>query len=292
MISPQNQTPNVIESLDGTLSEWYRSIDGALRDSEVIPGEYEYTVEVSYQGQCPVNSGGATNVDIKCDRFKCISFDNSYLEVEQKLTINVPTQTGDFNDQPRYYYLGYKSSFDIIDHYEIKSNGDQVQLQNHAYYESLILNYAAISDYAKENSDTYATYKKVQRLDPHVPGIYLNLSDVTAHDLNVTLKFRIPLNMILLLKNIKWYPGFFGKTTIEFYPSHDALVFCPIFPEGHAPQYLCTKTNAFGFNHLVVAVSNYSVYDDEGKVYQAASAQTWTVVNNISTLQVCRVRLA
>ena len=92
MISPQNQSPTVIESLDGTLTEWYRSIDGALRDSEIIPGDYEYSTEVSYQGQCPIQSGGSTNIDIKCDRFKCVSFDNSYLEIEQKFNVMVPDQ--------------------------------------------------------------------------------------------------------------------------------------------------------------------------------------------------------
>jgi len=296
MISPQNQSPTVIESLDGTLSEWYRSIDVALRDSEVIPGEYEYTIEVSYQGQCPVNSGGATNVDIKCDRFKCISFNNSYLEIEQEFTLkNIPDHraaTVPFNGAKRYYYVGYKSAFDIFDHYEIKSNGDQVQLQNHAYYESLLLNYAAISEYAKENSDTYATYKKIQRMDPHVPGTYIDVSliDSVNTEIVVRLKFRIPLNMLLLFKNIKWYPGFFGKTTVEFYPTHNALVFCPVFPEGRAPQNRVSLNNAFGFNQLGTTVTNLTTYN--AGAYTAPTAQTWQIKDSLSKLEVCRIRLA
>ena len=106
MISPQNQSPNVIDSLDGTLSEWYNSIDGALRASEVIPGEYQYTVNVSYQGQCPVVAGGATSVDVMCDRFKCISLDNSYMECEQEVKFQISQRQDDvaFNG-PRYYYI-------------------------------------------------------------------------------------------------------------------------------------------------------------------------------------------
>ena len=291
MISPQNQSPTVIESLDGTLTEWYHSIDGALRDSEIIPGDYEYSTEVSYQGQCPVQSGGSTNIDIKADRFKCVSFDNSYLEIQQKFDVTVPTQAAQFDGNKRYYYIGYKSAFDLIRAYIIRSNGDDVQTQNHACYESMLLNYAAISDHAKEHSDTYATYEKIQRMDPHVPGAYLDLTAITGRAVSVTLNFRIPLNMLLLFKNIKWYPGFFGKTTLEFYPTHENLVWCPIFPEGHAPQNLVTGlTSTMGFVQINNPGTNLCTKANATHTYTAVNAQTWLV--STSTLETCRVRLA
>ena len=291
MISPQNQSPNVIDSMDGTLSEWYNSIDGALRASEVIPGEYEYTVNVSYQGQCSVVAGGATSVDIMCDRFKCISLDNSYLECEQEVVFvcNMDQTTATFNGD-RYYYIGYKDSFDLLHSYRIYSNGDLIQTQNFPQYESLLLNYASIGDYSKEKTDTQATYDKVQKMNPYVPGIYLNM-DIMADDeaeITIKFKFRIPLNKFLMIKNLRWYMGWMGKTTMEMYPDHAGLVWCPIFPEGHGPTALADAENDYGFVPFGKPANNYCTY--AAGEYTAVGPQTFSISR--STLTECKIRMA
>ena len=48
MFAPQNQQPNVIDSMTGSMEEWYNAVDEAVKKSEVIPGNYEYTVATSY----------------------------------------------------------------------------------------------------------------------------------------------------------------------------------------------------------------------------------------------------
>ena len=48
MFAPQNQQPNVIDSMAGSMEEWYNAVDDAVKKSEVIPGNYEYTVATSY----------------------------------------------------------------------------------------------------------------------------------------------------------------------------------------------------------------------------------------------------
>lgn len=48
MFAPQNQQPNVIDSMTGSMEEWYNAVDDAVKKSEVIPGNYEYTVATSY----------------------------------------------------------------------------------------------------------------------------------------------------------------------------------------------------------------------------------------------------
>jgi hypothetical protein len=129
------------------------------------------------------------------------------------------------------FYIGFKSAFDAIDAYRIYSNTDLIQTQNHANYESF-LQYMSLSDAAKENSELYATWDKIQHLNEDVPGVYVDLSGIAdnqAVEINVPLKLRIPLNQFLMFANLKWFPGFFGKLTLEIYPSYKNLVVCPVF---------------------------------------------------------------
>ena len=123
MFAPQNQQPNVIEAMRGSMEDWYNAIDEAVRKSEVIPGNYEYTVATSYGNVGDIAEDSSTYFDVSCDRFKVISLDNSYLTVEQDIRIKVPNQAGlQFNK----YYIGYKYSADCIDQYRIYSNTDLV----------------------------------------------------------------------------------------------------------------------------------------------------------------------
>ena len=48
MFSVQNQQPNVIDSMSGSMEDWYNAVDEAIKKSEVIPRNYEYTVNTSY----------------------------------------------------------------------------------------------------------------------------------------------------------------------------------------------------------------------------------------------------
>ena len=41
MFAPQNQQPNVIDALSGSMEEWYEAVDDAVKKSDVIPGNYE-----------------------------------------------------------------------------------------------------------------------------------------------------------------------------------------------------------------------------------------------------------
>ena len=225
MNAPQNQQPTVIDSMDGTLTEWYNACDEAFRLSEVIPGQYEYTISTSYGTQCPVSEGGMTNIDVSCERFYCISLDNSYIYVEQTIPVTLPDlKNAGYTGSPSFVYAGYKSAFDCLDQYRIYSNGDLVQTQNNANFESFIL-YNLLSDQAKENSDLFATSKKVREMNPNVPGVYITTAGWRAGETkNVHLKFRIPLPMFLLFANMRWQPGWMGKFTFELYYSYKNLV--------------------------------------------------------------------
>ena len=229
MFGVQNQTPTVIDSMSGSMEDWYNAVDDAIKKSEVIPGNYEYTVATSYGQVGKISENDSTYFDISCDRFKVVSLDNSFMTFEQQLKIGVPNQTG-----LKYttYYIGYKYAADIIDQYRINSNTDLVQTQNHANYEWFMF-YNSISDEAKENSDLFATLHKIRNKNPLVPGVYVDLSKIADDDkeIKIHLKVRVPVSAFLALFNLRFFPNWSGKLSIEVYPSYKNLVIAPVIPE-------------------------------------------------------------
>ena len=230
----QNKSASILDALEGTVEEWYDQVDGLLKASDFIPGNYEYSINVAYANSGTFTEGGQTHLDIACDRFKLISLDNSYIDLEMSVPITLPTAEAQAASNTRHrinkYYVGFKSAFDAIDQYRIYSNTDLIQTQNHANYESY-LQYMALSDAAKENSELYATWDKIQSLNEDVPGVYIDVSTIGVEKeptIKVALRLRIPVNQFLLLGNLKWFPSFFGKLTLEIYPSFRNLVVCPI----------------------------------------------------------------
>ena len=73
----QNKASSILDTLEGTVEEWYDQVDGLLKASDFIPGNYEYSINVAYANSGSFHEGGQTHLDISCDRFKLISLDNS-----------------------------------------------------------------------------------------------------------------------------------------------------------------------------------------------------------------------
>ena len=237
MLAPQNNTNDITDTLSGSLTTWYQNVDSALKASECVPGYYEYAQAPSYGTQCPIQEGGSTKIDIQTARFNVIDIDNSYIDVDFTVPISLSNLklTNDYsntdgNSTELYsYYVGFKSAFDVIDQYRIYSNGDLVYTQNHANFESF-LNYVALTDTAKENNECFATWDKIQAVNPNVPGTYIVLNGNQDKNMTIQLKlsFKIPLNSFMILQNLKWFPGFMGQLTIEIYPTYKNLVWCKV----------------------------------------------------------------
>ena len=242
----QNKASSILDALEGTVEEWYDQVDGLLKASDFIPGNYEYSINVAYANSGDFHEGGQTHLDISCDRFKLISLDNSFIRLNLTVPITIPSiqAAGDENHtrhRINKFYVGFKSAFDAIDQYRIYSNTDLIQTQNHANYESF-LQYMALSDAAKENSELYATWDKIQSLNEDVPGVYIDLSGFSiaqTRTVEISFDLRIPINHFLMLGNLKWFPSFFGKLTLEIYPSYRNLVICPIISE-----HICDENTA------------------------------------------------
>ena len=225
MFAPQNQEPDIIDAWSGTLQDWYDSIDNALTVSEIIPGNYEYSTATSYGNVGDINEGDSTFVDVFCDRFKIISLDNSYISLEQEVIIKVPSQKDLIFTE---YYIGYKCSADIIDHYRFYSNTDKIQDVHNARYEWFML-YNSLSDEVKNGSDCFATIDKIRNHNPMVPGVYVDLSKITAEtEISVKIPLRIPIAFFLMLFNLRYYPNWAGKLSIEIFPTYQNLVVAPV----------------------------------------------------------------
>ena len=225
MFAPQNQQPDIIDAWSGTLQDWYESIDNALSISEIIPGNYDYSTATSYGNVGDINEGDSTFVDIFCDRFKIISLDNSYITLDQEVTLKVPAQT---NLLFKEYYIGYKCSADVIDAYRIFSNTDKIQDIHNARYEWFML-YNSLSDEAKNGSDCFATIDKIRNHNPMVPGVYIDLTNIAADTtITVNIPLRIPVAFFLMLFNLRFYPNWAGKLCIEIFPTYQNLVIAPV----------------------------------------------------------------
>ena len=233
--APQNQTPDVTDSLDGSLTTWYENVNNCLKTSECVPGHYEYAQAPSYGNQCPIQEGGSTKIDVACSRFEIVDINNSYIDCEFQFPLTIPPQIyADqtfVDDEGNIYYVGFKSSYDVIDQYRVYSNGDLIYTQNHNNYESF-LNYISLTDSAKETSPCYATSAKINRMDPNVPGVYINTTQSVAATIDVQIKMKIPLNAFPILQNLKFYPGFMGRLSIEIYPSYKNLVWAALSTSG------------------------------------------------------------
>lgn len=256
MFAPQNQEPDIIDAWSGTLQDWYDSIDNALTVSEIIPGNYEYSTATSYGNVGDINEGDSTFIDVFCDRFKIISLDNSYISLEQEVIIKVPSQKDLIFTE---YYIGYKCSADIIDHYRFYSNTDKIQDVHNARYEWFML-YNSLSDEVKNGSDCFATIDKIRNHNPMVPGVYVDLSKITAEtEILVKIPLRIPIAFFLMLFNLRYYPNWAGKLSIEIFPTYQNLVVAPVVSHEAFVEYkehIETTSYDLGFRNIGEYPSN------------------------------------
>ena len=324
--APQNDTNDITDTLNGSLTTWYANVDSALKASECVPGYYEYNQAPSYGTQCPIHEGGSTKIDIATARFNVISLDNSYIDVEFTVPVTIPLMNdanhlatqGGFTEKYTYY-VGFKSAFDLIDSYRIYSNGDLVYTQNHANFESF-LNYVSLTDSAKENSPCYATMSKIQRMKPEVPGTYITIepSQSAATTIDTKLKFKIPVNSFMMLQNLKWFPGFMGQLTIEIFPTFKNLIWCKVggftafagdILDGdkitgaavdagqaiNAHPNECDFDDIYQYGHIFTQINspcnNHASYDNNAGV-QAWGIDTQTFTANSSTLDKFHLYLA
>jgi len=115
MFAPQNQQPTVIDAMSSSQVDWYQSIDDAVKVSDIVSGHYETTTSIAYGNVGPITEGNDTSLDITCGTNEVITLDNSCIVMKQTVNLIVPKEIQ--NSCFKRWYIGYKSSADIIDAY-------------------------------------------------------------------------------------------------------------------------------------------------------------------------------
>ena len=65
--------------LDGTVSGFYEDVDNAIAASEVVKGQYRYTISPAYNSPNPVDSSAFTTVGLTQNGPMVVDLDNSYI---------------------------------------------------------------------------------------------------------------------------------------------------------------------------------------------------------------------
>ena len=228
MLAPQNQQFTVLDSIESTQSAWYEEIDSAIRRSDVIPGDYEYTSATSYGNTGEIEEGASTYVDLAPPRFKIISLDNSYITVEQTVPIKFNKAMKN-NALTKTWCVTYKFAPEVNGSYRFHTNTDLLQTNNHANYEWFMIQ-NSVNDDVKDKDECYATLNKIRKMDPHIPGIYVDLSnyDKANVEFEIVIHVKIPLSSFLILYNLKYFAEWMGKLCIELSPSYKNLCIAPV----------------------------------------------------------------
>ena len=294
MLAPQNQQFTVLDSIESTQTAWYDEIDSAIRRSDIIPGDYEYTSATSYGNTGPIRENESTYVDLAPPRFKVISLDNSYIHIKQTIPITVNKNLND-NQLCKYWYIGYKYAPEIIGQYRIHTNTDLLQTVNHANYEWFMIQ-NSISDDVKEKDECFATIDKIRRMDPNVPGTYVDFSGLSAHasPIAVNIEVKIPVSSFLLFYNLKWFAEWMGKICIEIYPSYKNLVVCPVVNPDNVCSYKNAAGDASASEHKLKDVlpnlpthfhAGFHNINDEFIGILKASSAVWSTATNADTVR-------
>ena len=258
MLAPQNQQFTVLDSIESTQSAWYDEIDSAIRRSDIIPGDYEYTSATSYGNTGDIEEGASTYVDLAPPRFKIISLDNSYIT----MSLQVPLQFDHNMKQnalTNIWYIGFKYAPEAIGAYRIHTNTDLLQTVNHANYEWFMIQ-NSVADEVKDKDECYATLDKIRRMDPNVPGVYVDLSSYTAANtpFTVNIDLKIPISSFLIFYNLKYFAEWMGKICIELYPTYRNLVVAPVIidPKGSVTGWKKTNDTHDGTSYSIQTLLN------------------------------------
>ena len=138
-LNPSSQANSAVEVIDGTVSEFYNVVDSCIRRSEVMPGQYKSITSPSYSNNCPIDESSFTTVDIGCPAPQIVDINNSFITATVEVPIHFPANTFKSTTNAITFFVGWRSSLDILQHYIIYCNHKVVHDQVYVGEESFIL---------------------------------------------------------------------------------------------------------------------------------------------------------
>ena len=241
-INPAAVGTNAFDLLDGSVSSFYAQVDEAIVASEVVKGQYRHTINPAYNAPNPVDSQSFTTVGLSQSGPMVVDLQNSYIttEVEVDLELINPLRltnlgTGsDLTNLGGAFFVGWKSSIEAIERYDIMVNSTPIYTQSYTGEESFI-QYQVINDLVKNTSPfIYTTYENARQMSPNVCGTYV-VFKATAADNSTPLKFskikipiKIPISNFIILRKLKYLLLWMGKLEIRLHFGTENMVFLPI----------------------------------------------------------------
>lgn len=245
---------NVFDVLEGSITDTFEQIDNCIKPNEEVSGKYRIITQAAYNSNGTVQNNGFTHVCFSVNGPVMVDLENSYItaEVTHRLKFNRTCGVGSV------HFVGYKSSLDAIDRYEILCNSQVLYSQPYCAQESFILQ-NGISDLVKTRKPfQYTTYENAWNRDTNVCGVYITGAAAT-HTLNanqefdVTIPIKLELQQFLVLSNLKMLPSFFGKWEIKLYFTSSNLIVCPCDPTSHniyRPPTALAEQLTYGFTQI------------------------------------------
>lgn len=237
-LNPSSQANTAVDVIDGTVSEFYNLVDQCIRRSEVMPGQYKSITSPSYSNNCPIDESSFTTVDVGCPAPQIVDIENSFITAEVEVPISFPADT--FKTTPDTdaitFFVGWRSSLDILQRYIIYCNHKVVYDQVYVGEESFILQSLLPEHVRCRKPNQYTTYDNASHFSPDVCGTYITLrsSDartaLAAQTVTVRIPIKLDINQFLLFQNFKYLPGFCGTWSIKLYPSTQNMIICQVDP--------------------------------------------------------------
>ena len=160
-----------------------------------------------------------------------VDLENSYITAQAKVSFRF-NQKIKQNSTHACFFLGWKSSVEAIERYDILVNSTPIYNQAFCGEESF-LQYQTLNENVKHTSPyIYSSYDEVINMSPNVCGTYFILktdADVeTSTTYTATIPIKIPITNIMILKNLKYLLSWMGKWELRIYLNYNNMVIMPI----------------------------------------------------------------
>ena len=165
-INPSTVGTDAFDLLDGSVSSFYAQVDEAIVASEVVKGQYRMTINPAYNAPNPVDSNSFTTVGLTQSGPMVVDLENSYITTEVALSLNLSNiiSGADVALADGVFFIGWKSSIEAVERYDIMVNSTPIYTQSFTGEESFI-QYQTVNDMVRNTSPfIYTTYENAANM--------------------------------------------------------------------------------------------------------------------------------
>ena len=231
-INPASVSTSAYDLLDGSVSSFYAQVDEAIVPSEVVKGQYRMTINPAYNAPNPVDSNSFTTVGLTQSGPMVVDLCNSYITTEVDVDLNMlsPITQAKATKTAGAFFIGWKSSIEAVERYDIMVNSTPIYTQSFTGEESFV-QYQVINDMVKNTSPyIYTTYENASQMSPNVCGTYVIWKGAAKAQTweKIKIPIKIPIRNFLILRNLKYLLSWMGKWEIRLYFSTQNMIYLPI----------------------------------------------------------------